>query len=379
MQIIGDQAMAQSPTGPERLLTPYQLGSLQLRNCVVMPPLTRSRAVDGDVPSHLAVEYYRQRAGAGLIIAEASQVSPQGKGYPRTPGCYSDAQVAGWKAVTDAVHAEGTPIFLQIWHVGRLSHPLVQPGGTLPVAPSAIAAEGQLFTPEGLKSFVTPRALDAGEIPGIVEDFRQGAQNAMRAGFDGVEIHGAAGYLIDQFLRDGTNRRTDAYGGAIENRCRFLKEIVEAVTPVCSASRVGVRLSPMFGMFSMHDSNPSGVFGHVADMLSSYGLAYLHVLEMERESFDYRALKLRFGGTYIANGGYDGHSGDAAICSGAADLVSFGSKFIANPDLVERFRTGAPLAAPDPTTFYQGEERGYIDYPSLRQDLPDGACPDRAG
>lgn len=348
-----------------RLLSPMNVWGLELRNRMVMGPLTRSRAIDGDVPSPLAVEYYRQRAGAGLIISEASQISPQGKGYPRTPGCFSPEQIDGWKAVTNAVHTQGSHMFLQLWHVGRLSHPLVQPKGATPVAPSAIAAEGELFTPEGLKPYVTPRALETNEIPGIVADFRKAAENAKEAGFDGIELHGGAGYLIDQFLRDGTNRRGDAYGGSIENRSRFLREVVEAVLPVFGAERTGVRLSPMFTTYSMSDSDPQTHFENVARMLSGFGLAYIHVLEMDHAKFDYLSLRKNFSGSYIANCGYDAQSAEEALESGRADLVSFGSKFLANPDLVERFRVGAELNAPNPDTFYQGEERGYIDYPAM--------------
>lgn len=347
------------------LLSPIQIGSLPLMNRMVMAPLTRSRAGEGDVATPTVAEYYRQRASAGLIISEGSQISAQGKGYLRTTGIFTDAQVAGWKLVTDAVHAEGGLIFLQLWHVGRLSHSLVQPNGALPVAPSAIKAEGEIFTYEGLKSYETPRALDLDEIPSVVADFRQGAENAKLAGFDGVEIHGANGYLIDQFLRDGTNTRTDAYGGSVENRTRFMKEIVEAVIPVFGADRVGVRLSPNFNIFSISDSNPQATFGHAVDVLSRYGLAYLHVVELGEGQFDFVDLKSRFGGTYIANGGYDAERAAASVRTGKADLVSFGTRFLANPDLVERFKRGAALNEADPSTFYQGEERGYTDYPTL--------------
>ena len=350
---------------PETLLTPVQLGPYPLRNRAVMAPLTRSRAGEGDAPTSLAVEYYRQRATAGLIITEGSQITPQGKGYPRTPGIFTEAQIAGWKQVTEAVHAEGGHIFLQLWHVGRLSHSSIQLGGALPVSSSAIAPEGQIYTATGLQPYETPRALDLEEIPGIMEDFRRGAENAKRAGFDGVEVHGANGYLIDQFLRDGCNQRTDGYGGSVENRVRLLKEIVEAIIPVYGADRIGVRLSPTLPVFSMSDSDPTATFGHAAKTLSLYGLAYLHVVQPGDPDFDYAALKQAFGGTYIANGGFDAGSAAAAISSGAAHLVSFGTKFLANPDLVERFRRNAPLNAPDPATFYQGEERGYTDYPTL--------------
>ncbi|BEO06774.1 alkene reductase [Serratia nematodiphila] len=351
----------------EPLFSPAKVGALTLRNHMVMSPLTRSRAGAGDTATALIAEYYRQRASAGLIITESSQVSAQAKGYPRTPGIFTDAQIAGWKLVTDAVHAEGGLIFLQIWHTGRLSHRAVQPSGVLPIAPSAIKAEGEIFTPEGLKTLETPRALDILEIPGIVADFRKAAENARLAGFDGVEIHAANGYLIDQFLRDGTNTRTDAYGGSVENRARFLKEVVEAVIPVFGADRTGIRLSPIFDGFSMSDSNPRETFGYAAELLSQYGLAYLHVLQYGAGEFDFVELKRRFGGIYIANGGYDAERAAQAIRSGDADLVSFGTAFLANPDLVERFKQGAPLNEADKATFYQGEGRGYIDYPLLEQ------------
>ncbi|QAY85454.1 alkene reductase [Pseudomonas arsenicoxydans] len=349
------------------LLSPAQIGSLPLKNHMVMAPLTRSRAGEGDAPTATVVEYYRQRAGAGLIITEGSQVSAQGKGYMRTPGIFTSEQIAGWRQVTDAVHKEGGRIFLQLWHVGRLSHPLVQINSAQPVAPSAIKADGEIYTSEGLKSYEVPRALDLGEIPDVVADFRLAAENAKRAGFDGVEIHGANGYLIDQFLRDGTNTRTDAYGGSVEHRTRFLKEVVESVIEVFGASRVGVRLSPIFNYFSMSDSDPRATFNYAAKMLSRYGLAYLHVVELGAGPFDFRELKRCFGGTYIANGGYDAERAETALSSGDADLVSFGTAFLANPDLVERFKNGESLNEADPTTFYQGEERGYTDYPTLAE------------
>lgn len=349
------------------LLSPAQIGSLPLKNHMVMAPLTRSRAGEGDAPTPTVVEYYRQRAGAGLIITEGSQVSAQGKGYMRTPGIFTSEQIAGWRQVTDAVHAGGGRIFLQLWHVGRLSHPLVQINSALPVAPSAIKADGEIYTPEGLKSYELPRALDLDEVPDVIADFRQGAENAKRAGFDGVEIHGANGYLIDQFLRDGTNTRTDTYGGSVENRARFLKEVVESVIEVFGASRVGVRLSPIFNYFSMSDSDPQATFNYAAKMLSRYGLAYLHVVELGAGPFDFRELKRRFGGTYIANGGYDAERAGTALSLGDADLVSFGTAFLANPDLVERFKHNRALNEADPTTFYQGEDRGYTDYPTMAQ------------
>jgi len=345
------------------LLSPAVIGRLALPNRIVMAPMTRSRAGDGDVPTPLVVEYYRQRASAGLIVTEGSQVSPQGKGYPRTPGIFSAAQIAGWKAVTDAVHAQGGRMFLQLWHVGRLSHPLVQANGERPVAPSALAPDGELYTSEGLKPYEAPRALAIDEIAGVVDQFRVGAENAKRAGFDGVELHGANGYLIDQLLRDGANLRTDGYGGAAQTRVRLLREVVEAVIPVFGADRVGVRLSPALNVFSMSDSDPQATFGHAADVLSQYGLAYLHVIQAASVPFDFAELKQRFGGTYIANGGYTADRAEAALIAGEADMIAFGTPFIANPDLVERIRHGDPWTAPDPATFYQGEARGYTDYP----------------
>jgi len=353
------------------LFQPLTLGELRLPNRIVMAPMTRNRADDADAPHGLNTEYYRQRAGAGLIITEASQVSPQGKGYPRTPGIYSDKQIAGWRKVTDAVHSAGGRIFLQLWHVGRISHPTLQSDGALPVAPSAIAADGQAHTDGGPRAFVVPRALETAEIPAVVEQFRRGAENAKAAGFDGVEIHGANGYLVDQFLRDGTNRRTDTYGGSIENRVRFLREVVEAVASVWGAGRVGVRLSPLGNFNSMSDSNPAATFGHAAEVLSRHGLAYLHVVEGGHESgegqFDWAELRRRFGGIYMANGSYDHESAAAVLAGGRADLVSFATPYIANPDLAERFRLGAPLAQSDRATHYGGDARGYTDYPALTQ------------
>jgi N-ethylmaleimide reductase len=351
------------------LFTSIELGPLALPNRIVMAPMTRSRAGAGNVPTDLAVEYYVQRASSGLTVTEATQVSPQGVGYPGTPGIHDDAQVEGWRRVTDAVHAAGGRIFLQLWHVGRISHPSLQPGGALPVAPSAIAAEGEVFTASGPQPFVVPRALETNEIPGIVEQFEDGARRALAAGFDGVEIHGANGYLIDQVLRDGTNRRTDRYGGRLENRARFLLEVTEAVAGVWGAERVGVRLSPLGTFNSMSDSDPATTFGFAAEALGRYGLAYLHVVEGGDESadgpFDWAALKQRFGGLYMANGGYDPARASAVLASGRADLVSFATAYIANPDLVARLRLEAPLAAADPATFYGGDHRGYTDYPAL--------------
>lgn len=351
----------------KRLLEPFALGPLQLPNRMVMAPLTRCRALEGDVPGPLAVQYYRQRASAGLIISEGSQVSPQGKGYMRTPGIHSAAQVAGWQDVTSAVHEAGGRIFLQLWHVGRLSHPLFQPGGAAPVAPSAIAPAGKLFTPEGEQPYPVPRALERDEIPQVVEQFAHAARKAKEAGFDGVEIHGANGYLIDQFLRDGTNQRTDDYGGSLSNRSRLLCEIVEAVAAEFGEERVGVRISPVFTNFSMSDSNPEATFRHVVERLNAYRLAYLHVVTLGTPGFDFTALRRLWKGVFILCGGFDPQTAEAALVNDEADLVAFGKAFLANPDLVERAHLGAPLNEPDKATFYQGEARGYTDYPTLAE------------
>lgn len=354
------------------LFSPVDLGALALPNRIVMAPLTRNRAVAGDVPSPLAPTYYAQRATAGLIVTEASPVCPEGHGYPRTPGIHSPAQIDGWRQVTRAVHQAGGRIVLQLWHVGRISHPSLQPGGALPVAPSAIKPAGQAWTSTGLQDFVTPRALAMAEIGGIVESFRQGAKNALDAGFDGVEVHGANGYLLDQFLRSGTNRRNDAYGGPVENRARLLLEVTEAVCDVWGSDRVGVRLSPISPFNDMADAAPQATFEYAARQLSPYGLAYLHVIEDGAGSpgeaalpFDFTALRQAFAGPYIACGDYDLARGNAAIASGHADAVAFGRLMLANPDLVERFRRNAPLNTPDTATFYSGEEKGYTDYPTL--------------
>jgi N-ethylmaleimide reductase len=355
--------MSNRPAGP--LFEPFALGPITLGNRIVMAPLTRNRAGPGDAPQPLNVEYYAQRASAGLIITEGSQVSPQGKGYPGTPGIYSAEQVAGWRLVTDAVHRRGGRIFLQLWHVGRISHPSLQEEGALPVAPSAIRPEGNAMTAGGWAPFVEPRALDLDEIPGIVEDYRRAAINAKEAGFDGVEVHGANGYLLDQFLRDGTNKRTDAYGGPVENRARLLLEVVEVVSKVFGAGRVGVRLSPINPFNDIRDSDPQATFDFVARQLGSRGLAYLHVFQAGGDPFDWRALKTAFGGVFIVNGGYDRTRAEGATETGAAELVAFGVPFIANPDLVERLVKGAPLATANQETFYGGSAVGYTDYPAL--------------
>jgi len=355
------------------LFSPFPLGDLTLPNRIVMAPLTRNRArPDGDVPHALNVTYYAQRASAGLIITEATQISPEGKGYIQTPGIYSAAQVAGWRAVTDAVHAKGGHIFLQLWHVGRISHTSLQPNGEPPVAPSAIRANSQVFTAKGFEQTSAPRALETTEVGRIVEDYRKAAVNAKEAGFDGVELHAANGYLIDQFLRDGTNKRTDQYGGSLENRTRLLAEGLAALTGVFPASRVGVRFSPFSSFGDISDSDPMATFSAAIARANDAGLVYIHVIEGEtgasRElppGADLAALRKLFKGAYIANNGYDRESAIRAVESGAADLIAFGRPFIANPDLVERLKQNAPLNEPQPATFYGGGAEGYTDYAAL--------------
>ena len=341
--------------------------------------MTRNRAGEGNAPTRINAEYYAQRASAGLIITEATQVSPRGVGYPDTPGIHSGAQVEGWRRVTDAVHERGGRIFLQLWHVGRISHPALQPEGERPVAPSAVRPEGEARTPEGSQPFVTPRALETEEVAGVVDAFRAGARRAREAGFDGVEVHGANGYLVDQFLRDGTNRRDDRYGGSVEDRARFLDEVVEAAVDVWGAGRVGVRLSPLSGFNDMCDADPAATFGHAAARLDDHGLAYLHVVEpdpgdgrptpgdaLDRERPEVLGrIRDAFTGPLMANDGYDRDAAERAIRSGFADLVSFGRPFLANPDLPERLAERAPLNEPDRSTFYGGGEEGYTDYPRL--------------
>ena len=359
------------------LFDPFTLGDLRLPNRVIMAPLTRSRAKQpGDIPWELNATYYAQRASAGLIIAEATQVSPQGKGYAFTPGIHSDEQVAGWRKVTSAVHHEGGHIFLQLWHVGRISRPELQPNGEKPVAPSAIKPEGaQTFIDEksGMVDILEPRALTSNEIPGIVEQFRRAAENAKRAGFDGVEIHGANGYLIDQFIRSKTNLRNDSYGGSIENRIRFPMMVVDAVVGVWGGQRTGIRLSPTGTFNDMRDDDPVATFGTLASHLNDSGIAYIEVVEDSfqgnevegRPESIINAIRSGFTGTYIGNGNYTADEARRRIHAGLCDLVSFGRPFISNPDLPERFRQGAPLNEYDSNTFYGGDEHGYIDYPVL--------------
>lgn len=351
-----------------RLLEPATLGHLDLTNRAVMAPMTRNRATPTLEPGPSAAAYYAQRASAGLIITEATQVSASAAGYPLTPGLYTDSQVAAWRRVTDAVHARGGRIFVQLWHTGRISHPVMRPNGAQPVAPSAIAASGELMTYEGMQPFPTPRALEIDEIREIVRDFALAAVRAVDAGFDGVELHAANGYLIDQFLRDGSNRRADAYGGSLANRTRFLREVMEATAAAIGAHRIGVRISPSGTFNSMSESAPERLTTYVAQLLDPYGLAYLHVIDPETADGDARrpftaVARTDFSGTLITNAGYTATSAERVLAAGVADLVSFGVPFIANPDFVERVRAGAALNTPDRTTFYGGDDRGYVDYP----------------
>lgn len=355
-----------NPTqNPSKLFAPALLGSMPLQNRIVMAPLTRSRAASGNVPHELNARYYAQRASAGLIISEATQISPQGQGYPKTPGIHSEAQIAGWRMVTKAVHEHGGKIFLQLWHVGRISHPLTLGSGELPVAPSAIKPAGEIYTDQGMQQFVTPRALATNEIPALIEEFRRAAANAKEAGFDGVEIHGANGYLIDQFLRDGTNKRHDAYGGSVENRARLLREVTEAVLSVWEPGQVGVRISPTNPFNDIADSNPQATFESVVLQLNQYGLGYLHVVEDRTDGFDYHKLRHIFNGAYMANGGYERDSAIDAIETEQADFIAFGKLFIANPDLPERLRLDTGFNPAREESFYAGGAEGYDDYPTL--------------
>ena len=361
------------------LLEPFTLGDLELPNRVVMAPLTRARASQpGDVPSDMNARYYAQRASTGLIISEATQVSQQGQGYAYTPGIYTPEQVAGWRKVTDAVHAAGGRMHAQLWHVGRISHPELQPGGGLPVGPSAIQPEGsQVFisAESGMVDIPTPRALEAEELPDVVEQYRKGAENAREAGFDGVEIHAANGYLLDQFIKSGSNHRTDDYGGSVENRLRFPMMVVEAVKQVWPASRIGIRVSPTGSFNSMFDTDPHETFQALARKIQEAGLAYIEVVEDSfqgnhekgRPESVIDAIREEFTGTYIGNGAYSRDEANERINNGRCDLASFGRPIIANPDLVERFQQDAPLNEWDYSTFYGGDERGYTDYPTLAE------------
>ena len=346
------------------LFDPIKIGALQLPNRIIMAPLTRCRADEGRVPNALMAEYYVQRASAGLILSEATSVTPMGVGYPDTPGIWSNDQVRGWANVTKAVHAAGGRIFLQLWHVGRISHSQYL-NGELPVAPSAVTADGHVSLVRPITGFETPRALETAEIGDIVEAYRTGAENAKAAGFDGVEIHGANGYLLDQFLQSSTNQRTDAYGGSLENRARLLLEVTDAVIEVWGADRVGLHISPRADLHDMGDENLAQTFTYVAREMGKRGIAF--ICAREKEAGDSLAATLReaFGGQYIVNERFDKASANAALANGTADAVAFGVPYIANPDLPERFKADAPLNEPRPELFYAKGAQGYIDYPRL--------------
>lgn len=364
---------------PADIFDPIRLGGMTLANRLVMAPMTRNRADKDGVVSPMMVTHYQQRAGAGLIVTESAPISTEGVGYPFTPGIYNDAQTEGWRRLTKAIHSAGGRVFIQLQHCGRISHPSLQPNNAAPVAPSAIRPAGQAITYSGMQDFVTPRALEVHEIPAIVGQFQHAAELAKRAGFDGIEVHGANGYLIDQFLRDGSNHRQDRYGGNAENRMRFLNEVLDAVCGVWPAERVGVRLTPENGFNSMSDSAPQSHFSYFMAQLNGRGLAYVHVLEgdmmTDTKVVDYRALRSTFSGLYIANNGYDLGRAQMALQSGAADLIAFGIPFLANPDLVRRYRENLPLNPADPSTFYGGTEAGYIDYPFHEEAAPLAASP----
>jgi N-ethylmaleimide reductase len=358
------------------LFDPLQVGEIVLANRIVMAPLTRNRAGPGQVPTELMAQYYRQRAnpatGAGLIVTEASQVCAEGQGYLDTPGIFNAAQVAGWRRITDAVHAEGGRIVIQLWHVGRISHVSLQPGGQAPVSSTARPALTKTFTRDGFVPCSTPRALATAEIPGVVESYRKAARLAIDAGFDGVEVHGANGYLIDQFLRDSINDRTDAYGGSIENRTRLLREVMTAVAGEIGGGRTGLRISPVTPSNDAGpDSNPQALFEAALDQLAPLKLAFIHVVEGQTGGardiapFDYAALRRHFAGAWMVNNGYTGPMAQQVLASGAADLVAFGRPFIANPDLGRRLREDAPLNKLDTARLYGGGAQGYTDYPTL--------------
>lgn len=348
------------------LFLPLRVGAFTLRNRIVMAPLTRARAGDVRIPNALMAEYYAQRASSGMILSEATSVTPMGVGYAATPGLWSEEQVAGWRLITEAVHREGGLILAQLWHVGRISDPMFL-GGALPVAPSAIAASGHVSLVRPEKPFVTPRALDHAEIPGIIASYRRAAENAQRAGFDGVEIHGANGYLLDQFLQDSTNQRDDDYGGSVENRARLMLDVTDAAISVWGADRVGMHLAPRGDAHSMGDSDKLATFGYVARQLGARKIAFICAREHKAADAIGPQLKSLFGGVYIANEGYDQASAEAAIAAGEADAVAFGKLYIANPDLVERFAGNLPLNPPNMQGFYQGGAEGYTDYPMAQK------------
>lgn len=353
------------------LFSPIKIGNYELKNRIFMAPMTRCRSLENNVPNDMMARYYAQRASAGLIITEATQISTRGIGYPYTPGIHTAGQIQGWKKVTAAVHEKGGRIFLQLWHVGRISHPAYH-NGELPVAPSAIKPAGSIYTYEGMKEFVTPHPLSESEIKTVVQEYITGAKNAIEAGFDGVEIHGANGYLIDQFLRDGTNHRKDGYGGSIENRARFLFEIIEGISAAIGSEKTGLRLSPSGTFNDMKDSDPGKHFTYICEKLNAYNLAYLHIIDALEGDIRHGAnvvelgvLRAAYKGVLIANGGYDKERGNAALKNGLADAVAYAALFLANPDLPERFRENAELNSPDTNTYYTQDEKGYLDYPCL--------------
>lgn len=356
------------------LLSPIKIGDLTLKNRMVMAPLTRNRAGDGLVPTEMNVTYYQQRASAGLIISEGSQIAEDALGYPMTPGIHSKEQIIGWRKVTDAVHKEDGLIFVQLWHCGRVGHSSMLPNGMKPLAPSAIKPAGEVYTYQGMQPYETPQAIETADIPRIIEQYRHAACCAVEAGFDGVEIHAANGYLLDQFLRDGTNKRDDQYGGSLENRARLILEVTKAVCEIWDAKKVGIRLSPLQPFNDLYDSNPEATFSYTVKALNQFGLGYLHITEMGAEApgvagpaFEISKLRELWDGLYMTNSNYDQASGNKALQEGKADLISFGKLFIANPDLPERFAINAALNEPDPESFYGGDAKGYIDYPFLNQ------------
>ncbi len=350
------------------LFDPITVGDLHLPNRIFMAPLTRCRSSEGRVPNALMAEYYTQRASAGLIFSEATSISPMGVGYPNTPGIWSEAQVNGWRAITEAVHCAGGRMLLQLWHVGRISDPIYL-DGQWPVAPSAIAAAGHVSLVRPKKEFVTPRALETAEIPGIIEEYRKGAENAMRAGFDGVEIHGANGYLLDQFLQDKTNRRSDQYGGPVENRARLMLEVTDAVVSVWGRGRVGMHLVPRGDAHDMGDANAAATFGYVASELGKRRIAFICARESLGEGRLGPQLKAAFGGVWVANEKFSKASAEQVLAAGEADAFAFGKQYISNPDLPERFKGNAPLNDYDSSTFYADGAKGYTDYPFLKSSL----------
>jgi N-ethylmaleimide reductase len=367
--LLDDESFDKQITAEEHnmslLFTSARIGSLSLPNRMVMAPMTRSRADDAGVPEDVVVTYYAQRSSAGLIITEGVFPSATGKGYVRTPGIHSDSQLATWKRVTEAVHARGGRIFMQLMHSGRISHPSMQPNGALPVAPSAIQPAGQTWTGIGMEEFVTPRALRLDEIAGVVDEYRVATRRALEAGFDGVELHAASGYLPEQFLSSGSNHREDEYGGSVANRARFVLEVLQAIVAEAGGDRVGIKISPEMNFNDISDAAPQETYTYLVDHLRDFNLAYLHVA-LFGTSVDYHAmLRPHFNGAYLVGGGLDQAAAENLLAEGRADAAVFGGAFLANPDLPERFRVGAPLNAPDRNTFYTPGAQGYIDYPAL--------------